>query len=55
MKKSTVPGQEKKLGNGKDGFERVYFRDGKMLKTAIGLNGFIVSAYPSEDKKGVKL
>ena len=52
MKKSTVPGQEKKLGNGKDGFEHIYLRNGKRLKAAVGLNGFIVSAYPSKDEKG---
>ena len=52
MKKSTVPDQEKKLGNGKDGFERIYLRNGKRLKAAVGLNGFIVTAFPIGDEEG---
>ena len=33
--------------NGRDGYERVYeCNDGRVLLTGIGLNGFMVSAYP---------
>lgn len=38
-----------KITNGRQGFERIYYYDGKhYVLTGIGTNGFIVSAYPIE-------
>lgn len=40
---------ELKRINGRDGFERIYYYDGKhYVLTGIGTNGFIVTAYPIE-------
>lgn len=36
-------------GNGRNGFERIYYFDKKYyVLTGIGTNGFIVTAYPIE-------
>lgn len=38
-----------KIKNGREGYERVYYYDGKhYVLTGVGENGFIVSAYPVE-------
>ena len=38
-----------KLVNGRQGYERIYYYDGKhYVLTGIGTNGFLVSAYPVE-------
>ena len=38
-----------KVVNGRKGFERIYYYDGKhYVLTGIGTNGFIVTAYPIE-------
>lgn len=42
--------------NGKIGYERLFSRNGHYyLQTAIGTNGFVVSAYPIDDKVAKKL
>ncbi len=44
-----------KRGN-RDGIEKLYLFNGKFyLLTGIGVNGFIVSAYPIKEKEAIKL
>ena len=41
-----------KKTNGRDGYERIYEYNGnRILLTGIGLNGFMVSAYPLKNRK----
>jgi hypothetical protein len=41
-----------KVGN-REGYERIYYYEGKyFVVTGIGLNGYIVSAYPKNIKGG---
>ena len=45
----------KKRGN-REGIEKLYSHNGKYyLLTGIGTNGFIVSAYPIDEKEAIKL
>ncbi len=38
--------------NGREGYERIYeYNGGHILLAGIGLNGFMVSAYPLKDGK----
>ena len=46
---TLVVNRERKLANGRIGFERVYSVNGKhYLLIGVGTNGFIVTAYPVE-------
>lgn len=41
-----------KQTNGREGYERIYkYNDERILLTGIGLNGFMVSAYPLKSRK----
>ena len=44
---SLISSRTNKIGNGRVGIERIFKYKGKyFLLTAIGTNGFIISAYP---------
>lgn len=49
VSKGTVVSNESRIINGREGFERIYYFDGKhYLLAGIGTNVFIVTAYPIE-------
>ena len=49
ISKGKVVSDTLKTINGRSGYERIYYYDGKhYLMTGIGTNGFIVTAYPIE-------
>lgn len=49
VSEGTVVSNKIKIKKGREGYERVYYYDGKhYVLTALGTNGFIVSAYPVE-------
>lgn len=49
VSEGTVVSNEIKIKNGREGYERVYYYDGKhYVLSGLGTNGFIVSAYPVE-------
>ena len=51
-KGELVSNKKVDIGFGKTGLERIYYYDGKYhLLTAVGTNGFIVSAHPYKYKK----
>ena len=53
IKDGRIVSNKIKKTNGRDGYERVYeYNGGRILLAGIGLNGFMVSAYPLKDRKG---
>lgn len=49
VSEGVVVSNKVRTRNGREGYERVYYYDGKhYVLTGVGKNGFIVSAYPVE-------